>query len=454
MAKKKKNATKRILFIVGALIILIVVVGVTVKATGILGSSDKTVEVEIGSVEIRTITQVVTASGKIQPEIQVKISPDVSGEIVALPIAEGDKVKRGQLLARIKPDFYQAQVDQADASVLQAKAAEAQRRADMLQADSDHKRQTALYNSGAISISAFETSENRFEAAKSSLESAEYNVLIAAARLKESKENLSKTSIYAPIDGTISVLNVELGERVVGTTQMTGTEMMRVAKLDLMELEVDVNENDVVNVAVGDTASVDVDAYPSRLFKGVVTEIANSARVQGQGTQEQITNFLVKIRILDPHNVSFDKSGADDVVNNNELPVSSTLMPNFRPGMSGTVDVFTHTVTGATAVPIQAVTVRDFTKLKKAQGGTADDSTRTAKIGDEDLRRVVFILEDGKAKMVEVETGISDATHYVIISGVSVGDKVVLGPYRVISATLKPNDAIVEQKRPSFETQR
>ena len=454
MAKKKKNATKRILFIVGALIILIVVVGVTVKATGILGSSDKTVEVEIGSVEIRTITQVVTASGKIQPEIQVKISPDVSGEIVALPIAEGDKVKRGQLLARIKPDFYQAQVDQADASVLQAKAAEAQRRADMLQADSDHKRQTALYNSGAISISAFETSENRFEAAKSSLESAEYNVLIAAARLKESKENLSKTSIYAPIDGTISVLNVELGERVVGTTQMTGTEMMRVAKLDLMELEVDVNENDVVNVAVGDTASVDVDAYPSRLFKGVVTEIANSARVQGQGTQEQITNFLVKIRILDPHNMSFDKSGADDIVNNNEVPVSSTLMPNFRPGMSGTVDVFTHTVTGATAVPIQAVTVRDFTKLKKAQGGTADDSTRTAKIGDEDLRRVVFILEDGKAKMVEVETGISDATHYVIISGVSVGDKVVLGPYRVISATLKPNDAIVEQKRPSFETQR
>jgi HlyD family secretion protein len=454
MAKKKKNATKRILFIVGALIILIVVVGVTVKATGILGSSDKTVEVEIGSVEIRTVTQVVTASGKIQPEIQVKISPDVSGEIVALPIAEGDKVKRGQLLARIKPDFYQAQVDQADASVLQAKAAEAQRRADMLQADSDHKRQTALYNSGAISISAFETSENRFEAAKSSLESAEYNVLIAAARLKESKENLSKTSIYAPIDGTISVLNVELGERVVGTTQMTGTEMMRVAKLDLMELEVDVNENDVVNVAVGDTASVDVDAYPSRLFKGVVTEIANSARVQGQGTQEQITNFLVKIRILDPHNMSFDKSGADDIVNNNEVPVSSTLMPNFRPGMSGTVDVFTHTVTGATAVPIQAVTVRDFTKLKKAQGGTADDSTRTAKIGDEDLRRVVFILEDGKAKMVEVETGISDATHYVIISGVSVGDKVVLGPYRVISATLKPNDAIVEQKRPSFATER
>ncbi len=446
---KKKNATKRILYIVAALILLVIIVGVTVKATGILGNSDKAIEVEFGDVELRTVTQVVTASGKIQPEIQIKISPDVSGEIVTLTVSEGDKVKRGQLLARIKPDFYQAQVDQAEASVLQAKAAEAQRRADMLQAASDHKRQTALYESGAISISAFETSENRLETAKASLESAQYNVQISEARLKESKENLSKTTIYAPIDGTISVLNVELGERVVGTTQMTGTEMMRVAKLDLMELEVDVNENDVVNVALGDTASVEVDSYPNRLFKGLVTEIANSARVQGQGTQEQITNFIVKIRILDPHNVSFDETGADDVVSNSELPVASTSMPNFRPGMSGTVDIFTHTVFGATAVPLQAVTVRDFSKLKKEFGGTEDDSTFTGKKGEEDLRRVVFIDNNGKAKLVEVETGITDATHIVVLSGVSVGDKVVLGPYRVVSRTLEPNDSITPQKKPT-----
>ena len=447
---KKKNATKRILIIVGALIALIIIVGIVVNATGIVGGGERATQVELGNVEIRTVTQVVTASGKIQPEVEVKISPDVSGEIVALPIVEGDHVKRGQLLARIKPDFYQAQVDQAEASVLQAKASEAQRRADMLQAESEHKRQKALYESGAISISAFEISENRFETAKASFESAQYTVLINQARLKESTENLSKTTIYAPIDGTISILAVELGERVVGTTQMTGTEMMRVAKLNQMELEVDVNENDVVNVAVGDTAAVEVDAYPSRLFKGVVTEIANSARVLGQGTQEQITNFRVKIRILDPHNVSFDKTGADDIFDNNELPINSTVMPNFRPGMSGTVDVFTHTVTGATAVPIQAVTVRDFSRIDKKDGGAAD-STATAN-GDkveEDLRRVVFIMDDGKARMVEVETGITDATHMVVLSGLSTDDKVVLGPYRAISRTLKPNMTIEEQKKPT-----
>jgi HlyD family secretion protein len=448
---KKKNATKRILYIVGALVVLIIIVGLVASKMGILGKTERAVQVELGDVEIRTVTQIVTASGKIQPEVEVKISPDVSGEIVALPIVEGDQVRRGQLLARIKPDFYQAQVDQAEASVLQAKASEAQRRADMLQAESDHKRQKALYESGAISISAFETSENRFETAKAQLESAEYNVQITQARLKESTENLSKTTIYAPIDGTISILAVELGERVVGTSQMTGTEMMRVAKLNQMELEVDVNENEIVNVALGDTAAVEVDAYPNRQFKGVVTEIANSARVLGQGTQEQITNFLVKIRILDPHNVSFDTSGADDVFDNNEVPVNSTKMPNFRPGMSGTVDVFTHTVVGATAVPIQAVTVRDFSRIKKENGGTADSTANAnGEKVEEDLRRVVFVLDNGKARMVEVETGITDATHIVVLSGVSSGDKVVLGPYRAVSKTLGPNDSIEEQKKPSI----
>jgi HlyD family secretion protein len=442
---KKKNATKRILLFVGALIVLAVIVGVLVNVTGLVGSKEKAISVEIGDVELRTVTQVVTASGKIQPEIEVKISPDVSGEIVALPIVEGDKVKRGQLLARIKPDFYQAQVDQAKASVLQAKAAEAQRRADALQAESDHKRQASLYESGAISISAFETSENRLKTAEASLEAAQYNVQITEARLKESTENLSKTTIYAPMDGTISILAVELGERVVGTTQMTGTEMMRVAKLNQMELEVDVNENDVVNVALGDTAAVEVDAYPNRLFKGVVTEIANSARVQGMGTQEQITNFLVKIRILDPHNVSFDETGADDVFDNAELPIASTQMPNFRPGMSGTVDIFTHTVADATVVPIQAVTVRDFSKIKE-EGEKADSTATPSDAVEEDLRRVVFVVENDRARMVEVETGISDATHIVVISGVSVGDKVILGPYRAISRTLKAKDLVEEQK--------
>ena len=441
---KKKNATKRILTFIVILIVAAVVIIVGLRAAGIVGGKERATEVELADVEIRTITQLVTASGNIQPEVEVRISPDVSGEIVELPIAEGDHVRRGQLLARIKPDFYQAQVDQAEASVLQSKANEAQRRADLLNSELELNRQRALFNSGAISESAFQTVETRYETMKASYEASQYSVNIAEARLKEVREQLSKTVIYAPMDGTISVLAVELGERVVGTTQMTGTEMMRVAKLDKMEMEVNVNENDVVNVALGDTASIEIDAYPTRIFKGVVTEIANSARVSGMGSQEQITNFPVKIRILDPHNVTFDGSGADDVVMNNELPVAFTRMPKFRPGMSGTVDIFTHTVANATAIPIQAVTVRDYMQLDEDQGGIAD-SLRTP--GAEDLRRVVFVVDaENRARLVEVETGIADDSHYVILSGISVGDKVITGPYRAVSRTLEPNDLVEERK--------
>lgn len=442
---KKKSATKRILVLLGVLLVVAVIVIVGLRASGIVGGEERATQVEMADVEIRTVTQLVTASGNIQPEVEVRISPDVSGEIVELPIVEGDRVKRGQLLARIKPDFYQAQVDQAKASVLQSKASEAQRRADLLNAELELNRQRALYESGAISESAFQTTETRFETMKASYEASQYSVDIAEARLKEAREQLSKTTIYAPMDGTISILAVELGERVVGTTQMTGTEMMRVAKLDQMEMEVNVNENDVVNVAVGDTSAIEIDAYPNRIFRGVVTEIANSARVTGMGSQEQITNFPVKIRILDPHNISFDTSGVDDVVMDNELPVASTVMPNFRPGMSGTVDIYTHTVQDATAVPIQAVTVRDYMQLDEEHGGIAD-SLRTP--GQEDLRRVVFVVdEENRARIVEVETGISDDSHYVILSGVSDGDRVVTGPYRAVSRTLEPGTLVEEREQ-------
>ena len=322
-----------------------------------------------------------------------------------------------------------------------------QRRADLLNAELELNRQRALFESGAISESAFQTTETRYETMKASYEASQYSVQIAEARLKEAREQLSRTTIYSPMDGTISILAVELGERVVGTTQMTGTEMMRVAKLDQMEILVNVNENDVVNVSLSDTAAIEIDAYPTRIFRGVVTEIANSARVTGMGSQEQITNFPVKIRILDPHNISFDASGVDDVVMDNELPVASTEMPNFRPGMSGTVDIYSHTVAGATAVPIQAVTVRDFMQLDEEHGGIAD-SLRIQ--GEEDLRRVVFVLDDeGRSRIVEVETGIADDSHYVILSGVSVGDQVVTGPYRAVSRTLEPGELIEERDPPS-----
>lgn len=441
---KKKSATKRILILLLVLVVVAVAVIVGLRISGVVGGKERATQVELSDVERRTVTQLVTASGNIQPEVEVRISPDVSGEIVELPIVEGDQVTRGQLLARIKPDFYQAQLDQAEASVLQAKANEAQRRADLLNATLERDRQQSLYASGAISESAFQTASTRFETMKASYEASQYSVRIAEARLKEAREQLSKTTIYAPMDGTISILAVELGERVVGTTQMTGTEMMRVAKLNQMEMVVNVNENDVVNVAVGDTAAIEIDAYPTRVFNGVVTEIANSARITGSGSQEQITNFPVKIRILDPHNVSFDASGVDDVVMDNELPVASTEMPNFRPGMSGTVDIYTHTVDGATAVPIQAVTVRDFMQLDEEHGGMAD-SLRTP--GEEDLRRVVFVVdEEDRTRIQEVETGIADDSYYVIISGLSIGDKVVTGPYRAVSRTLEPGELVEERE--------
>jgi HlyD family secretion protein len=442
---KKKSATKRILTLLVILVVVAIIAIIGLRASGIVGSEERATQVELAEVELRTVTQLVTASGNIQPEVEVRISPDVSGEIVELPIVEGDKVVRGQLLARIKPDFYQAQLDQAEASVLQAKANEAQRRADLLNAELEEKRQKALYDSGAISESAYQTASTRYATMQASYEASQYSVRISEARLKEAREQLSKTVIYAPMDGTISILAVELGERVVGTTQMTGTEMMRVAKLNQMEMVVNVNENDVVNVAVGDTSSLEIDAYPNRIFRGVVTEIANSARVSGSGSQEQITNFPVKIRILDPHNVTFDESGVDDVVMDNELPVASTEMPNFRPGMSGTVDIFTHTVEGATAVPIQAVTVRDYMQLDEEHGGIAD-SLRVQ--GEEDLRRVVFVVgENNRTQLVEVETGIADDSHYVILSGVSVGDRVITGPYRAVSRTLEPNELVEEQRQ-------
>jgi len=441
---KKKSATKRILTLLIVLVVIAVAAIVGLRTSGLVGGKERATQVELSEVERRTVTQLVTASGNIQPEIEVRISPDVSGEIVELPIVEGDRVTKGQLLARIKPDFYQAQLDQAEASVLQAKANEAQRRADLLNAELERNRQQALYESGAISEAAFQSADTRFETMKASYEASQYNVRIAEARLKEAREQLSKTTIYAPMDGTISILAVELGERVVGTTQMTGTEMMRVAKLNQMEMVVNVNENDVVNVAVGDTAAMEIDAYPTRIFNGIVTEIANSARVTGSGSQEQITNFPVKIRILDPHNVSFDESGVDDVVMDNELPVASLEMPNFRPGMSGTVDIFTHTVDDATTVPIQAVTVRDFMQLDVEHGGIAD-SLRTP--GEEDLRRVVFVVADeSRVRIQEVETGIADDSHYVILSGLSLGDRVVTGPYRAVSRTLEPGELVEERE--------
>ena len=460
---KSSSATKKILWVIGGLIILLVVLGIVGRVTGMFGGGSDAVSVETSKAELRTITQLVTASGKIQPETEVMISPDVSGEVIQLTVKEGDFVERGVLLARIKPDFYMTQVEQAQAGVLQAKASMAQRRADMMNAESELRRQEDLFAKAAISAREVEQARSQFEVAKAAHEGAEYAVQSAEARLREAQEQVSKTAIYAPMSGTISKLDIELGERVVGTSQMAGTEMMRIARLNQMEVEVEVNENEIVNVVLGDTASIEVDAYPERPFHGVVTEIANSARTTGAGTQEQVTSFPVKVRITDPHNVDFGAAEDDEPgLQAREVPLTTNGIAQFRPGMSATVDIFTETVTDVVAIPIQAVTVRDFNKIsldEESDSTVADTGTQQIEEDDqavaadsgaeelvvaqeEDIRKVVFIVESGKAQIVEVVTGISDDSFVEIRSGLEGGESVVIGPFQAVSRSLEPGDEV------------
>jgi HlyD family secretion protein len=396
--------------------------------------------VETMQVGTRTVTQVVTASGKVQPEVEVIISSDVSGEIIQLPVREGDHVRQGQLLARVKPDFYAAQVEQAEANVMQTKAGLAQRRADLLGAEAELKRQQTLFEKNAIAASVFEQARTQYEVALAAHEASEFAVQSSEAALREARELLGKTALYAPMTGTVSKLDVELGERVVGTSQMAGTEIMRIARLDQMEIEVEINENDVVNVALGDTAQIEVDAYPERSFRGVVTEIANSARLTAAGTQEQVTNFPVKVRLLDVHNVDAH-AAAGNAALQDEAP-TATGYPNFRPGMSGTVDIFTETVANVLAVPIQAVTVRDLNRLAEDEDGEApaeEGEEAAPSLLEEDLRKVVFVMAEGKARMVEVETGIADDRFIEVKTGLSGGEMVITGPYRAVSRELSPD---------------
>lgn len=444
---RKKNPTRRIIIWTAIVFGVFVVLAIVGKMTGIIGGGDDVVEVETVEAELRTITQVVTANGKIQPEIEVEISPDVSGEIIELRVKEGDRVNQGDLLVRIKPDFYSAQVEQAQAGVSQAKANLAQRRADMMRAETEFNRQQDLQKKGVISESDFLTTKTTYEVSRAAMEGASFAVESAEARLREANEQLRKTTIYSPMTGTISKLNIELGERVVGTSQMAGTEMMRVAELEQMELEVDVNENDVVNVSVGDTATVEVDAYPDRVFKGAVTEIANSARITGAGSQEQVTNFPVKVRILDPHNIDVGLVATSGAVGKEEVPLAVAETPVLRPGMSGTVDIFTQTIANAIAIPIQAVTVRDFKALQH-DSLVAQADSNVADHRGEDLRKVVFAVLDGKAEIYEVETGISDDTHLEIRSGLKGGELIIIGPYSVVSRTLEPGDLVKVEEEP------
>jgi HlyD family secretion protein len=419
-------------------VIAIVAIVTVVLARG----GDKALEVETADAQVRAITQSVTASGKIRPEIEVPISSEVSGEIVFLGVEEGDRVQEGQLLLRIRGEFYTAQREQAQAGLLQSRADAARARAEYLRAEADLARQQSLFDRGVVPEAEIEAAQTRFQVAQASLEAAEYRIRSAEASLSQAADQLRRTAIHAPMTGTVSMLNVELGQRVVGTAQMIGTEIMRIAELDQMELEVDINENDVVNVSLGDSARVEVDAYPDRPLYGIVTRIANSARVTGAGTQDQVTSFPVKIKL---NGTAARLAGGADLAVTAADEAGPRPGPLLRPGMSGTVDIYTQTIERAVVVPIQAVTVRDFNRLLEQE----DAETPRDAFVPEDLRRVVFVVRDGIAHMVEVSTSISDDTHIAVESGITGGDTVITGPFRLLRTEIQDGDAVRIREEPA-----
>jgi len=390
---------------------------------------------------IKTITQLVNATGKIQPELEIKISPEVSGEIIQLPLREGAAVKKGDLLVSIKPDNYRYQVEQQEANLTAAKAGAVQSKAQLLKAQEDFNRSEGLFKSTLISDADFTAAKTALEVAQANYDNALAQIRRTEGLLNQSVELLSKTTIYSPADGTISSLTSEIGERVVATGSFAGTEIMRVADLNDMEVRVNVNENDVVNVKVGDKARISVDAYPGRIFTGKVKEIGAAAKTQGLNTQEEVTNFQVKIRILEK-----------------EVKV--------RPGMSASVDIETQTVENVVAVPIQSVIVRsregnksldelsaDRTKKEqetKGEGAAAavnEKQQRERERADrEALQRVVFVKHGDTVKLTPVVTGICDTTHMEIKSGVKEGDEVVSGPFSAITRTLKDGTKVRVEK--------
>lgn len=439
---KKQSATKKLLKVLGVLVLILSVTAVTAKMMGWMDDGDQEKQVETALAETRTITQIVSASGRIQPEAEVIIRPDVSGEIIELAVREGDFVRQGDLLLRIKPDIYQAQIDDLRAVMLTQQSRMEQARANQLQAETEYLKNKQLYERNLISELEYLQSKNKYEAEKANFKASEYQIQSAQAQLRRAEEELQQTVIRSPKDGTISRLAVEQGERVLGQSQTAGTEMMTIARLDQMEVSVDVNENDIVNVTLADTADIEVDAYPNRVFKGVVTEISNSADVSGESSADQVTNYKVKIRVITPHNL--DDAAKGMFVNVNEQDTEnqdSSFTPSFKPGMSGTVDIRSNTVFDVVAVPIQAVTVRDFAKDAVADSLSEETSSRDNS-QKEDFRRVVFLNDNGVAKRVEVETGISDNTHIQILNGIRAGQDIITGSYRILSRELEDGDKI------------
>jgi len=408
----KINKTLRIVIVITVLVVILAVIG---KKAGWFGKAE-TFEVAVEKGEKRTIVETITANGKIQPETEVKISPDVSGEIVNLFIKEGEYVEEGKLLLKIKPDIYISMRNRVRASLNSAKARLAQVEAQYVQSNLSYERSKKLWEQQTISESDYESAEASYKMAKADLSAAKYSVKSSEASLKEAEENLSKTSIYAPMAGTISTLLIEKGERVVGTEMMSGTELMRIADLSRMEVIVEVNENDIIRVLTGDTAIVEVDAYMDQDFKGLVTEIANSATTSGMAI-DQVTSFNVKILLL--------RESYQDLLDETPNP--------FRPGMSATVDIQTETKYDILTIPIQAVTTRL---------DTVGQEQNDLVVADKDPDVVVFKVIDDYVMSQIVETGIQDNNYIEILSGLSLEDDVVIAPYNAISRKLADSSLI------------
>lgn len=438
--KKKSRRTLFILLAVAAVAIIGLV------AYGATRKKEPPISVTVEKAVVKTITHLVTATGKVQPEVEVKISPEVAGEIVEIPVKEGGAVKKGDLLVRIKPDTYQAQVDQQEAALTSAKATSVLSQAHLTKAEQDFKQSQELYAKKLVSDADYTAAKTNLDVAKADFDSSLAQIRRTEGALNQFRDQLSKTTIYAPMDGSISALGSEVGERVVGTGQFAGTEIMRIADLASMEVRVKVNENDIINVKLGDHTVVAVDAFPGRKFEGTVREISSSAISTGAtssqaaalaaSASDEVTNFLVKIRITDRD-------------------------AKLRPGMSATVDIETQTVANVVAVPVQSVTVRaaggktteelQKQKAKEAKDRSGNDleieqERDAAKRSAEKLQRVVFIKQGDKVVLRNVETGIADNSSIEIKSGVKAGEEVVSGTYAAISRTLKDGSRVMIEK--------
>lgn len=421
-----KKKTLLIVLVIALVLIVALVVG---KKSGAFGKTGNFKKVETTLIEKIDITETVSATGKIQPEVEVKLSSEVSGEIIELPIAEGQEVKKGDLLVKINPDLYQSSLQRSQASYQNIKANLAQTEASLKQAKANYDRNKTLFEKGVISKSEWDNIVSQYEVAQANKESAFYNVQSAAATVNEAQDNLGRTTIYAPMSGTISKLDAELGERVVGTQQMAGTEILRVANLGEMEVEVEVNENDIVKVSVGDSAIVEVDAYLGKEFKGLVTEISNSA-ADGL-TADQVTNFDVKVKILEDSYQEL-KEGKPE----NYYP--------FRPGMTATVDIITSKRNDIVGVPISAIVIKNDTTSTRKKTGVV--STKA-----EENFECVFVKQNGKAKLQVVKTGIQDDTNIEITAGLEEGVEVITGPYNMVTKLLKPGDKVENQTQEEKE---